>query len=231
MKVTEHAVPDFPSPAERISGITAGYDDWVVRAYVWGRFLILRDRFLDEIGQYLPQRGAILDVGCGFGLFSLYFASLSPERHIVGLDLNHRRIAMAAKAAAHLGLTNVEYAVADAAAFQPGREYQAAYMLDLIHHIPRESARQLLQSVATSLPLGGVLIVKDVDTRPAYKRMFTRALDWAMDPDAAVQYWNASEFQQLLQGMGFRVYRHKMNDVLPYPHMLFICSKTAQPAS
>ena len=34
--------------------------------------------FLDEIGQYLPRGGRILDFGCGFGLFSLYFALRSP---------------------------------------------------------------------------------------------------------------------------------------------------------
>ena len=32
-------------------------------------------RFLEEIEQYLPDHGTILDLGCGFGLFSLYIAA------------------------------------------------------------------------------------------------------------------------------------------------------------
>jgi len=225
--ISNQAIAGVLTSGERISRITSAYDDWVVRAYVWGRFLILRDRFLDEIGQYLPQRGTVLDVGCGFGLFSLYYAGLSPQLRVHGLDLNPKRVAMAQAAARRLGLTNVEYEVKDARAFAAAREYQAAYMLDVVHHIARDEAKRLLSSIAETLPLGGVLILKDVDTHPAYKRWFTRALDWAMDPDARVNYWSAADLQDTLERIGFRVYRHKMNDVMPYPHVLYICSKTA----
>jgi hypothetical protein len=51
--------------------IIDAYDDRIVRAYCRVRFSILRDRFLFEIGQYLPRTGRVLDVGCGFGLFAL----------------------------------------------------------------------------------------------------------------------------------------------------------------
>src|SRR5216684_3660313 len=57
--------------SEAIRSVIRAYDDPIVRAYCWGRFWILRQRFLDEIGQYLPARGRVLDLGCGFGLFSL----------------------------------------------------------------------------------------------------------------------------------------------------------------
>ena len=64
--------------SEAIRSVIAAYRDPIVRAYCWGRFWILRQRFLDEIGQYLPARGRVLDLGCGFGLFSLYYASVHP---------------------------------------------------------------------------------------------------------------------------------------------------------
>ena len=63
-------------------------------------------RFLDEIGQYLPERGRVLDLGCGFGLFSLYYASVYPGLRVEGLDRNPRRIAMA-QAVATLTAPNV----------------------------------------------------------------------------------------------------------------------------
>ena len=46
--------------SEAVHSVIGAYDDWVVRAYCWGRFGILRQRFLDEIGQYLPERGRVL---------------------------------------------------------------------------------------------------------------------------------------------------------------------------
>src|SRR6202165_6236391 len=81
--------------SEAIRSVIRAYDDPVVRAYCWGRFWILRQRFLDEIGQYLPERGRVLDLGCGFGLFSLYYASVLPGLRLLGFDRNPRRIAMA----------------------------------------------------------------------------------------------------------------------------------------
>ena len=142
---------------EVIARVIAAYDDPIIRAYAWGRFLILRQRFLDEIGQYLPDEGRILDIGCGFGLFSLYYAQLFPG-------------------------------------------YKA-------------------------IRPGGRLVVKDVDTRPSYKRWFTHALDALMSPRGVIHYWPAAELQALLQRIGFRVYRHLMVDVLPYPHVLFVCQR------
>ena len=87
------------------------YESTVTRAYCWARFHILHQRFLDEIGQYLPHEGRCLDLGCGFGLFSLYYASILPRLHLHGIDKNARRIATARLSAARLGISNVTYSV------------------------------------------------------------------------------------------------------------------------
>jgi 2-polyprenyl-3-methyl-5-hydroxy-6-metoxy-1,4-benzoquinol methylase len=227
MRVANDAYIQTVRAGNPIAEVIAGYDDFIVRAYAWGRFRIMRQRFLEEIGQYLPARGRVLDIGCGFGLFSLYYAKALPSLNIRGFDLNPRRIEMATRAAKRLGLGNVQYEVRDAQHFRRGDQFDAAYMLDIIHHIPPAAAQPLIQAVADSLPLGGVLLLKDVDTHPTYKRVFTRVLDWAMDPRAPVRYWSAAEMQGMVEKVGFRVYRHKMIDILPYPHMLYICSKVS----
>src|SRR3970040_830521 len=137
--------------SDAILRVIRAYDDLVVRAYSWGRFWILRQRFLDEIGQYLPERGRVLDLGCGFGLFSLYYASVYPGLRVEGLDRNPRRIAMAQAAARRLGLDNVRYEVGDVMDFRGGEAFDAAYMLDIVHPIPEEAGRPLLEQVATLL--------------------------------------------------------------------------------
>jgi SAM-dependent methyltransferase len=211
--------------SDAVLDVIRAYDDRVVRAYCWGRFWILRQRFLDEIGQYLPARGEVLDLGCGFGLFSLYYARVRPELRLRGLDRNARRIATARRAAAQLGLDNARYEVGDVMDFRGGETVDAAYMLDIVHHIPREAVRPLLEQLATILPPGRRLVIKDVDRRPAYKRWFTHALDKVMDPGTPVRYWDAAELQALLEQVGFAVYRHLMVDVLPYPHVLYVCER------
>jgi 2-polyprenyl-3-methyl-5-hydroxy-6-metoxy-1,4-benzoquinol methylase len=206
-----------------IKRIIRAYDDPIVRAYCWARFGILRQRFLDEIGQYLPEEGPVLDIGCGFGLFSLYYAATGPRRLLRGLDLNPRRITLARRAAARLGLDNVAYETGDARDFKGDGEVSAAYMLDIVHHVPPASVPPLLRALRGSLAVGGRLLVKDVDTRPAPKRWFTWLLDRAMAPGTPVHYWSAEELSQALADAGFVVHRHLMVDLLPYPHVLYVC--------
>ena len=208
---------------DTIRRIIRAYDDPVVRAYCWARFWILRQRFLDEIGQYLPATGAVLDIGCGFGLFSLYSAASAPGRFVRGLDVNARRIGIARRAAARLGLDNVVYEHGDACDFKGDGEVAAAYMLDIVHHVPVAAVAPLLGGLRRSLPPGGRLLVKDVDTRPAPKRWFTWALDRLMAPRTPVRYWSAEELTAALDRAGFDVRRHLMVDILPYPHILYIC--------
>jgi ubiquinone/menaquinone biosynthesis C-methylase UbiE len=148
-----------------------------------------------------------------------------PAIEIEGIDLNARRIAMARDAAERLGLRNVRYAVGNATEFRGGRLFDAAYMLDIIHHIPPETVRPLLEQLAKVLPAGGRLLIKDVDRHPAWKRWFTHALDRLMDPGTAVRYWGGAELQRVLEEVGFTVYRHLMVDILPYPHILYICER------
>ena len=211
--------------SDTIRRIVRAYDDPIVRAYCWGRFAILRQRFLDEIGQYLPANGVVIDIGCGFGLFSLYYAATAPSRLVRGVDFNRRRIALARRAAARLGIDNVVYEEGDARDFKGDAEVSAAYMLDIVHHVLPSAVPELLRQLHRAVAPGGMLLVKDVDTRPAPKRWFTWALDKAMDPRAPVRYWSGDELGGALDHAGFTVRRHLMVDVLPYPHVLYVCTR------
>jgi SAM-dependent methyltransferase len=212
---------------EAIARVVKSYDDWVIRAYSRARFVILRQRFLDEIGQYLPGSGDVLDLGCGFGLFSLYYAQILPGLRLHGVDLDARRIALARVAARRLGLANVDYTVGDARAFRASRPYAGAYMLDIVHHVEPAAVRPLLAELHAALGPDGCLVVKDVDRRPTYKRWFTHALDLIVSPGSPPHYWAAEALQAALEETGFRVHRHAMVDFLPYPHVLFVCRKAA----
>jgi 2-polyprenyl-3-methyl-5-hydroxy-6-metoxy-1,4-benzoquinol methylase len=220
-------VPVTTSTEGALERIVQAYDDPVVRMYCTIRFMILRLRFLDEIGQYLPASGQVLDVGCGFGLFALHFAMQNPALRIHGFDLSERRVNMARRAAGRLGAANVRFDVADAARFRFDSAISAAYMLDLIHHIPQQSVAPLIDTIAANLEIGGRLLVKDIEPSPAYKLGFTWALDKLMDYKAPVRYWAPEEIQPLIERAGFVVHRHRMIDYLPYPHILYVSTRRA----
>jgi 2-polyprenyl-3-methyl-5-hydroxy-6-metoxy-1,4-benzoquinol methylase len=74
----------------------------VERAYALARFTILRSKLLTLMSLMLPEEGRILDVGCGFGLFSGYFSLVGRRRRITGVDPNARRVEMADVAVVHV---------------------------------------------------------------------------------------------------------------------------------
>ena len=208
-----------------IAAIIANQPDRVVRVYSRLRFLILRQNFLDEIGRHLPRRGDVLDLGCGFGLFGLYYALTQPGRRVLGVDVNSRRIDMVRACAARLGVENAEFVAQNALEWRGDRSFDGIYMLDLIHHLPQDQVPDFLRRVRDLLRPGAVLVLKDVADRPRYKQLFTLVLDRLMIGWAPVYYWPPARLSDLLQRIGFEVSCHRLNDILPYPHVVYVCTR------
>ncbi|MDP6385005.1 MAG: methyltransferase domain-containing protein [Planctomycetota bacterium] len=202
------------------------YTNFAERLYSRIRFLILRQPFLDEIGQYLPRGGRILDLGCGFGLFSLYFALRAPRCQFTGVDLNDKRIQRAQENSKKLGLSNIHYQVGSALDWHGQEHFDAIYMLDLVHHLPAAEVPHFLEKTSALLKPGGVLLMKEVADRPRYKMLFTLALDRLMVGREPIHYWPPAELARVLEGLGFEVKTHRMTDFLPYPHILYIAKRT-----
>jgi SAM-dependent methyltransferase len=86
--------------------VIRAYASRLIKTYCTIRFRIINIRILEEIGQYLPEQGRILDVGCGFGLFTLFYALLAPGRNFVSLDVNAARIDQARAASELLNVSD-----------------------------------------------------------------------------------------------------------------------------
>ena len=50
----------------------------------------------------VPRRGDVLEVGCGHGTDQPYMALSSPDRHVTGIDIDARNIAVASHALSHV---------------------------------------------------------------------------------------------------------------------------------
>lgn len=198
----------------------------IIKIYAVVRFKIIHLRFLEEIEQYLPPAGTILDLGCGFGLFSLYMAASKPNARIIGLDINSKRLELARASAHKLEIENVSFIHQDLRAWKPNQKIAGAYALDIFHHIPVESGNRLLQEIEMHIEPGGRFLLKDIDTDPRGMLLFTFLLDFLMGPRDQFFYRSASAWRRQLVQSGFApIYIHYLWDVLPYPHLLFICTK------
>jgi 2-polyprenyl-3-methyl-5-hydroxy-6-metoxy-1,4-benzoquinol methylase len=196
------------------------------RAYSLVRFSILRPKLLSVMDLLLTDEGRILDVGCGFGLFAAYFGQTHPGRRIVGLDPDARRIGLARRVAERLGLRDHTFAVGDVRDAPVEGPFDAAYVLDVMHHLPRDDQRRVLVRLRSLLSPGGMLIVKDITTEPRFGLLFTEALDRVMvGYSEPLAYRHHREWGEMLTSVGFKVRMVRVPDILPYPHVVIAATK------
>ena len=199
----------------------------VERAYANIRFSILRPKLLSVMDLLLPDEGRILDIGCGFGLFAAYFGQMQPARRIVGVDPNERRIAMARRVCSGLGLDGHTFVAGDARDVALEGTFAGAYVLDVMHHIPKADQLPMLERLRDLLAPRGVLVVKDITTEPAFGLEFTRLMDRVMVGwDEPLAYRHHREWGEMLTSLGFHVRMVRVPDVLPYPHVVIAATKT-----
>lgn len=118
----------------------------------------------------VPRHGRVLDIGCGHGTFAAYAATLAPERRIDGVDVDGEKLAVGTRVLARLGLDDrVHLAVVEPGWRPPPNTYDALVIVDVLYLLGERRARELVEAAARSLVEGGVLVVKEMDTRPRAK--------------------------------------------------------------
>ena len=206
--------------------VIGAYDAPIVRGYSWARFLIININILHILRLCLRGQHRILDIGCGFGLFGCYFASVDPEITYQGYDLDPARVDMARLAARRLGLSNVRFDCADVRRLRLDEQFDAIFTIDLMHHLDDAAKVRVLAECAAHLGPTGRLVIKDVTTHPAYKLAFTWVLDVLMTRSLDMWYWSDERFCALLGQSFSRVDTFPIADWLPYPHIVYLCDNT-----
>nr|WP_281372106.1 class I SAM-dependent methyltransferase [Modestobacter versicolor] len=119
----------------------------------------------------MPRTGRVLEVGCGHGLFSAYAAQCLPGVTVHGVDIDAEKVAVAAAAAG--SSPRLGFAVAESGVL-PAGPWDAVVLVDVLYLLDEPGQRALLESCAALLAPGGVLVVKDMSTRPRWKARVNR---------------------------------------------------------
>lgn len=217
------SVPDWHRIRTQILRVLSGK----AQLYARIRFRVIHGRFLDDIIQYLPESGTVIDLGCGFGLFTLAFALARPRCNFIGLDMDKKRIAVAKSIAESLQLTNISFLARDVCEVgdELGTNIDALLMLDIIHHIPVAPGDRVLANALALVKPGGYFIVKDVGTHPHWQAYFTYLLDM-LTSDGIVYYRSIDNWRETLTRIGIKkLHIHYLRDIIPFPHILCVGNK------
>jgi 2-polyprenyl-3-methyl-5-hydroxy-6-metoxy-1,4-benzoquinol methylase len=207
-----------------------------VRAHVWGRWATCP---FPRVATAVPASGRILEVGCGYGLFSCYLALGHPTRSVLGVDVDARKIVHAQRAAqrARGRGAHAEFHLSPPGDVPDG-PWDAIVIVDVLYLLDRDAQAGLLRTCAHRLALGGVLVVKEMGTSPQWKARWNAAQETLavrvlhitagddmtfLEPDV-VAGWMDEE--------GLVAHHEAIDRGYPHPHHLFVGARRGSvPAS
>lgn len=183
-----------------------------------------------EVEPLVPRTGVIVDVGCGFGLFAAILALASPGRSVVGIDLDAQKITRGKHIFA--GVPNMHLHGGTAEDTLPLCD--AVVFYDVLHHLRDTTVERTLAAAHAALRPGGVVIVKENDTDPRWKRAVaevqeTVAVFGGITKSDPWKFRDRGGWSRALEAAGFTVRRadaigcHSYGALLP--HSLFVGQK------
>jgi 2-polyprenyl-6-hydroxyphenyl methylase/3-demethylubiquinone-9 3-methyltransferase len=172
---------------------------------------------------YIPKAGRILDFGCGYGMLSNYLALTSPDREVLGIDLNAGRIRAAIRSVKNR--KNIEFRCGDVRELKL-TSFSAVVMTDVLHHMDDRSVSLLLTRVRECLHREGTLLILDVDSRPLWKFLVTYAIDRFLNFGSPLYYRSRPRMQALLEASLLPAHAIVSADQgLPLSDVIYLCRK------
>jgi ubiquinone/menaquinone biosynthesis C-methylase UbiE len=101
----------------------------------------------------------ILDVGCGAGALTCYFAKFVPDGAVVGLDQNEDGLVVAREQAASKGIANISFVAGNVLSlgYSDG-EFDVVHSHQVFHHVDASAALKEMMRVTKP---GGVVATRD----------------------------------------------------------------------
>lgn len=140
---------------------------------------VAEDAMLERSAQRAELRDGqtILELGCGWGSFTLWMAQHYANARIVGVSNSASQKAFIERRARELGLRNVEIRTADMNAFDPASRFDRVVSVEMFEHM--RNYRELMRRVSTWLKPDGRLFVHVFAHRDhAYPFDTTGASNW-----------------------------------------------------
>jgi cyclopropane-fatty-acyl-phospholipid synthase len=120
---------------------------------------------------------SILDLGCGWGAFSLYAAARYPNSSVLGVSNSGSQREYIESQARQRGLNNLRIVTADINSFQPGRQFDRIVSVEMMEHVRNYQA--LLERVASWMNRDALFFVHIfTHSRFAYPFEVSGPRDW-----------------------------------------------------
>jgi len=181
-----------------------------------------------KMENFFPKTGKFVDLGCGNGLFASVLKLGSPLREIVGFDLDHKKIEIAKKIQKNLSGLEFELGNIVDMDYPQGDVFS---LVDVLYLIPFPKQEKILKKCHSALKEDGLLIIKEMDTKPAWKygwnlvqeTLAVKIIGFTLGEK--FYFRSEAEYSRILTRLGFKVHPVKLDKGYWYPHIFYICRK------
>ncbi|OGW12102.1 MAG: hypothetical protein A3G93_07145 [Nitrospinae bacterium RIFCSPLOWO2_12_FULL_45_22] len=196
------------------------------KLHIWVRFKSCP--FLELI-KYIPEDGKILDLGCGYGLFTCLLHLTSPGRNIIGIDLDRKKLGIAIKVTTNCS-EKISFRMGDICEIGEN-DLDCITIIDVLYLIPFERWELIFENCFNRLKPNGLLLIKEMGKKPSWKYIWN-----LIQETLSVKIFNITEGNSFyfktplelgedLRRIGFKVTRLDLNKRYAHPHFLYLCRK------
>ena len=205
--------------------IAQSYGHWLQRRYVQGK-LATDPAYAATAALLMHRPLPLLDIGCGVGLLGQYLHARGVTTRYLGVDSDVRKIDAGNRALRLLGLEGVlQLRHADGMATQAIRGHVA--LLDVLHYLPGDRQRALLDHAIDHVAPGGLLVIRNVLRERSWRYAFTRVSEFFLGASGwmrvgAQHYPSADELRSALEAAGLSVTIRPMHGRTPFDCYLIV---------
>ncbi len=186
---------------------------WVAVRWLYGPFV--------EFARLLPDRGLMADFGCGKGVFANVVSFIHPELNIEGFDQNRLAVKVAVRTQ---GIReNIKFQEFDLRKALPAEKYDAVSMVDVLHHVPRDNQKSVIENAWQALKPGGIFLMVDIDDRPRWMA-WTNYLHDSIQMNRPYLV-KRKDLMDMLTSCGFVIQKQRASRSLYVPHIAFLAVK------
>ena len=142
---------------------------WQKRLYVVLRFLTCP---FQEIAEFVPDSGTVLDLGSGMGIFSFYLSKKYPGLSIKSFDYNQSRIAVCTEIALKNSISNLSFSAGNIVSQDFSDSADCILLNDVFYQSSLADKKKIIEKCLEKLNSNGYLIIKEVAKKPLIKYWF-----------------------------------------------------------
>jgi 2-polyprenyl-3-methyl-5-hydroxy-6-metoxy-1,4-benzoquinol methylase len=186
----------------------------------------------EHLVEHVPEdsRGAMLDLGCGHGLWPFFLSRHCPDAHVYGIDPDDTKIRLAEEIRQKNEIANITFKVGKAEDADLA-ECSFASIIDVMYLMTYEQQETVLRNLSEKLEPGATLLVKEMSHTPRWKFLWNWFEEWlavrAMKITVGQRFYFRQEedWVALLEDIGFSVAKHRLDRGYIHPHLLFVAIK------